>query len=353
MTAFSPARPGASAWRIVAFASAAGWLGCESLVGIHDSQFVASSLPEQVVAASDSSGELRMQPVGSGASTDPDEGQSVNLGLEGSPGPGTSLPLDESTGPATGGAVVESTRPAPADAGSATVDPPDPPALPDAGSCLPVARPPARAGTAFLFSAGPNGGNPAAQGRCAFPSSALPLSGFYGAVEPRLMQGAALCGACLQATRGGKSVEVTIIDVIEPNPLAHGNTLSLDAAARSALGAPNQNPDVEFSFVPCAGVDTIRLQFANPGDASVLILGHRNALRSVRLVTPAASVELERQVYNFWEPPAGFSAGGNPVSLVLTDVAGNVLTLRDLAVTRALVDTGQQFPLPGCPATSE
>jgi hypothetical protein len=152
----------------------------------------------------------------------------------------------------------------------------------------------------------------------------------------------------MRLTSGTQSIEVTVIDVIEPNPLAHGHTLSIDPAAKRTLTSTDQNLDVQFSFVPCTVVDSIQLEFAGADDPSVLVLGHRNPLRSVKLSTPGVSVNLERQSYNYWTPPPGFSSSGNVVSLTLVDSAGAELTVPNIVLGVDPIDTGQQFPFPEC-----
>ncbi len=326
---------------------------CEGLVGIHDSRSLSevnrdmSSSGGAPPGADGVTGLPSISSADDGEGLDPSEvalnspeDVSENASPSGTPAPDPSGATDAMAPP----------NEVPSDAGS---DPPPeitpPPVEP---TCTPQPPDPrVLEGTVFLFTAGPNGGNPNGLGSCGFPNSALPRAPrFYGAVEPALMKGpASLCGACMRAALGARSVEVTIIDVIEPNPLAKGRTISIDADARKLLADTGQNLDVQFSFVPCGAPDTIRLKFAGPGNPSVLVLGHRNLLRSVRLSTPAAAVDLVRRSYNYWEPPPGFATNGGPVSLTLTDEINQELAVPNLALSPALVDTGVQFPIPGCP----
>jgi hypothetical protein len=208
---------------------------------------------------------------------------------------------------------------------------------------------PAMMGTVYQFSAGPNN-TKAGSGKCGFPNAKLSTTGrYYGSVDVDIYAAAARCGVCVQATFGGQSVEVEIIDFISKNTAAHGATLAMDAAAIKALSGTTQNIDVQFSFVPCTDPGTIQARFNSTGDASVLILGARNQLASVRMVSPGvASVNLTRSDFNVWQPPMTNGFGGS-VTLTLTDIYGNVLELPDLAVTANFVDSGKQFPAPSCP----
>jgi hypothetical protein len=206
-------------------------------------------------------------------------------------------------------------------------------------------------GTVYQFTAGPNT-TKAGMGVCSFPNSILPTAGhFYGAVEGALLGTAERCGVCMRVQLGQRSVEVTIIDVIQPLPSAHGFTLAIDAAASSVLSAPGLNLDVQFAFVPCTDPGNIQVAFSSATDPSVLVLGHRNQLASIRIATGNASTTpLTRQVYNVWRPPGGFMGSGGVVTLELTDILGNTVILPNLAVSTSFADTGGQFPLPQCPA---
>jgi hypothetical protein len=204
-------------------------------------------------------------------------------------------------------------------------------------------------GTAYQFSAGPNN-TKTGSGKCGFPNAKLSTAGrYYGSVDADVYAAAARCGVCMQATFGGQSVEVEIIDFISKNPNAHGATLAMDVAAIKALSGTIQNIDVQFSFVPCTDPGTIQARFNSTGDASVLILGARNQLQSVRMASSGvASTSLTRSDVNIWQPPNTNGFGGS-VTLTLTDIYGNVLELPDLAVTANFVDSGKQFPAPSCP----
>jgi hypothetical protein len=328
---------------------------CESLVGIHDARVLGEGGASAVgTGAGGGAGARPSMQTGEEAGRGTTD-TSDTSGLYGSIGPDASVPPVEGS-PADHDAGRIGARDGLPDAGGlppsesqGSTVPPDDGAEPG-GSLACEPAPPSRAGTAFLFTAGPNGGNAAGAGSCAFPNSELPgAPRFYGAVEPALMDTpASLCGACLRLEYGAASVEVTVIDVIEPNPLAHGHTLSVDAEARRSLSRADQNLDVLFSVVPCTAADTIRLQFANAGDPSVLVLDHRNPLASVTLSTPGVAVPLVRQDYNFWTPPRGFSQNGDLVSLTLADTAGNELSVPNVRVGTAIVDTGVQFSALGC-----
>ena len=246
--------------------------------------------------------------------------------------------------PGQGGAAV----PPPSDAGGS----PDPTtnagdaAAGEAAVCPVI---PAMMGTVYQFSAGPNN-TKAGSGKCGFPNAKLSTTGrYYGSVDVDIYAAAARCGVCVQATAGGQSVEVEIIDFISKNPTAHGATLAMDAAAIKILSGTTQNIDVQFAFVPCTDPGTIQARFNSTGDASVLILGARNQLASVRMASPGvASVNLTRSDFNVWQPPMTNGFGGS-VTLTLTDIYGNALELPDLAVTANFVDSGKQFPAPSCP----
>lgn len=351
--------------------------GCESIVGIHASRDVPESGAAPSLGGIDDPAPVD-SPAGEPPGTDADPGNVNESGLS-SEGPVPLRPPSSDPGGtlpgASGGGGAGSTvppgegtpgpdAPPPSDAGSEPEPDDGPPEEPgeepseppgeEPEVCEPAEPPPPPVlqGTAFVFSAGPNSGAPDAVGLCSFPNAELPdAPQFYGAVERELMSGpAALCGACLRARLGSSSVDITIIDVIEANPLARGATLAMDVGALRALSEGGGNLDVQFSFVPCEGAGTIRVTFAGANDPSVSFIGHRHPLSAVRLETSSgASVALTRQEYNYWTPPPGFSHGGGPISLVVDDDRGNRLVLPELEVGSD-IDTGRQFPLPavGC-----
>lgn len=202
---------------------------------------------------------------------------------------------------------------------------------------------PVMAGTVFLFSAGPNSAS-MGMGMCSFPNGSLATAGhWYGAVNLKLYASAAACGVCVKATYGGQSVELTIVDASD------SSTLTMDPGALKALSGSTQNIQVQFSFVPCSDPGTIRVLFTSNSDASAVIVGHRNQLKSVRMAPAGGtSVELTRTSYNVWRPPVtnGFGA---TVTLTLTDIYQNTIELTGLAVKHETFDTGMQLPAPICP----
>lgn len=334
-------------------------LGCESIVGIHPSRELAGAGPLPSLGGGEP-----LPPSDRPSNTLPGSGAGTGaLGESGLPSdgpvllqpPGVDDPADDSSGesdPVVDAGMTPGDESAtPVDAGKTPVEdgPGDEP-----DRCEPVVAPaPTLEGTVFVFSAGPNSGSADAVGLCSFPNDELPRAPrFYGAVERELMSGpAALCGACLRASHRANTVDITIIDVIESNPLARGATLAMDVGAMRALSEAGGNLDVRFAVVPCEDVGTIVVEFVSASDPSVSFIGHRNALSAVRLVTSSgATVGLTRQEYNYWTPPAGFSHGGGLVSLILEDDLGNELVLSDLEVG-ADIDTGRQFPppAPACP----
>ena len=199
-------------------------------------------------------------------------------------------------------------------------------------------------GTAFLFTAGPNGGTPGATGMCGFQNAQLPKDLMYGAIDSKLFGIAAHCGGCLRVNSGATNVEVEIIDIIQPLSDAHGYTISVDSLAMAKLAPSGGNPDVQFSFVPCSFSGNIQLAFRGSLDPSVTVMNHVNQLKSIQLTTPSVSVSFTRQDYNLWTPPTSFKFGGGAVNLDLTDIFDNVVHLPNLTVSTALKDSGKQFP---------
>jgi len=229
---------------------------------------------------------------------------------------------------------------------AATLDAsPDQAAGPMCGADPSVAVP--LSGTAFRFGSGPGSGAPGAKGMCGFLNSQLPGGMYYGAVETALYSTAARCGACMRVRTGSVSVEVQVIDVLQPLSGAHGATISVDPSAQMMLSPAGGNPDVQFSFVPCSVTGNIQIAFLGTLNPSVVVMNHRNQLQAVQLITATMTLNLSRQAYNAWTPPPGFIFGGGTVSLMLTDTFGNSVRVANVAVTTAQTDTGQQFPL--CP----
>lgn len=212
------------------------------------------------------------------------------------------------------------------------------------------ATPPTMTGTAYAYLGGPNNGDLTGMANCAYPNGRLPTGVFFAGVETSLFAMAARCGVCMLVDSGLAKAEVQIIDQVQPLTSSHGLTIAIDKTPFMMLAAGAEQTDVTFSFIPCSKAGNIQVKFRSPQDPAAVLMGHRTELKSVRLTTPATAVNLRRSEGNEWEPPVEFTFSGGAVSLILTDIHDQSLTLPSTVVSSTLVDTGVQFPLPTtCP----
>ena len=318
-------------WTMLCAAMAAA-PGCEKILGIHGSHLADAGTGARV----DSGGVVdRAEGGGSGggAGTGGSAG-GAGTGVVGGSGGGAGTGGSAGdAGTAGGGGSPIDAR----DASGGTDGPPLPPACP--------AHPVQRA-TAYQLATGPNGGG--GQGRCSFPSDALPTARHYAAVDPELYDTAVACGVCLlvQNLAATRSFEVQVIEEIQLQPDAVDHAISVDPDVRAALDPSGGNPEVRIRQVPCTTTPSIRIAFKEAGFPAVIVLDHRSRVINVELRGAGAAdwTALSRQDYNYWIPPGGFNLHASSASVRLTDEANHQVTTGDLPITVTFQNTGQQFP---------
>ena len=166
---------------------------------------------------------------------------------------------------------------------------------------------------------------------CGYPTDSLPK--YYGAINDAQYATADVCGACVEITSGGKTLEVEIVDECplvgnETWCYAGSNHIDLNPAAFEYFSPKVTGVfEMTWKFVPCS----------SPGDLSytikagssiywtgILIRNHPVPLASVEVAGPDGVFQaLTQQEYNYWLLETGFGTG--PYTLRVIDTSGAVL----------------------------
>jgi expansin (peptidoglycan-binding protein) len=165
---------------------------------------------------------------------------------------------------------------------------------------------------------------------------------------------AAMCGGCVEVTRGstGAKVTATIVDQcpIATNPLCTAGHLDLSVAAYTQLADQNSeghlgdgvDNTISWKYVPCpVGSNTVRLKLKEPDNIfwnQLLVEGARYSISAVSV----NGINLTQTDYNYWG-----DMGQAPFNIKITDVHGSVITLTLPSRQSGDIDTGVQFPVCG------
>jgi|GEM_PF-1036332 len=187
---------------------------------------------------------------------------------------------------------------------------------------------------------------------CHWETSTLPQH--YGAMNEYDWNNSAVCGACVEVTNTQNNSKLTV-QIVDQCPY-QGNEkwcfqgshhIDLNGAAYGALGA-NNNPAVNWKFVPCSPMGNIKYYFDSSSQQYYLAVSpqnYKNPIAKVEVKKAGAYVALTRSTYNMFE--ASMGAGTGDLTFRLTDIYNHVLT-DTVAMTPGKTVTGNvQFP--ACP----
>jgi len=184
---------------------------------------------------------------------------------------------------------------------------------------------------------------------CGYVPSEVPR--FYAAVDSKVFDGSAACGACVIIETPAATVEARIVDLgPSPSP-ANPTAVAVSRAAIRVLapdGSTLVTQGVDWHFAPCAlsspGM-TFKIQKgSNASYAGVLIENHRYRLTKVEYKVRATYYALSRSTYNYWIAPEGMGTG--PFTLRMTDELGQTVEQTGIPLTPEAVFKGQaQFPV--------
>jgi expansin (peptidoglycan-binding protein) len=153
----------------------------------------------------------------------------------------------------------------------------------------------------------------------------------FVAINTTNYRGSAACGACVEISYQGRTVNATVVDEcpIASNPTCTAGHLDLSRGAWNALtnnAGGTEISGVNWRFAPCGGTGNVTIELKEPGNAywnQFLVRGHRFPIAKAEVeLTPGTWVQAARTQYNFFEPPEG-AMGTYRVRI--TDVNGAVI----------------------------
>jgi expansin (peptidoglycan-binding protein) len=187
---------------------------------------------------------------------------------------------------------------------------------------------------------------------CHWPTSTLPQH--YGAMNEFDWNGAGVCGACVEITNTQNNSKITV-QIVDQCP-RQGNEqwcyegshhIDLNQAAYSALGA-NNNPSVNWKYVPCSPMGNIKYYFDEGSQQYYLAvspLNYKNPLAKVEVKKGGVFTALTRSTWNMFELTMG--AGTGELTFRLTDIYNHVVIDTVTLSPGQTVDGSAQFA--ACP----
>ena len=177
----------------------------------------------------------------------------------------------------------------------------------------------------------------------------------FGAMNLGEYNGAAACGACVQLTRGGTNVTVTVADSCNPAINNNGTCttghidLSRSAFQQLTGASTGDINGISWRFVPCDNVDNVQFLLKKPDDVywnQFLVVNHRYPIvKAEVLMEDGRWVEARRELYNYWLPPEGDGGTGGDMGkyrVRVTDVNGGIIE-EQLALVAGLQGGSGQF----------
>jgi len=173
---------------------------------------------------------------------------------------------------------------------------------------------------------------------CSYPSP--PANGLFVALPPAEYDSAAACGGYLTVTGPDGSVTVQVIDQCPDCATGHIDLSEPAFADIAPLSAGLVN--VRFQSLtdpPLPGPITLEVKAgSNPYWLALLAGNTGNPLASVQVETASGGwISLVRASYNYWLATSGEGAG--PFTVRLTDIEGNQVTLRNVALDPGAVQS--------------
>lgn len=171
-------------------------------------------------------------------------------------------------------------------------------------------------------------GNGDAVGNIAAPT-------MFGAMNTTNFRGASACGACVEMSYQGRTVNITIADECpqSSNPTCTAGHIDLSRAAWNALtnnAGGTEISGVNWRVVPCNTTGDVQFLLKKPDDAywnEFLVVNHRYPVAKAEVLMPDGRwLQANRQSYNYFRPPEGMDGGDMGTYKVrVTDINGGVI----------------------------
>jgi expansin len=160
----------------------------------------------------------------------------------------------------------------------------------------------------------------------------------FGAMNLSEYAGSNACGACVELSRNGQNVTITVADSCNPainnNGTCTNGHIDLSRAAFQQLTGQSTGDinGISWRFVPCAGVDKVQFQLKKPADEywnQFLVVNHRYPIVKAEVLMEGNRwVEARREDYNYWLPPEGDGGMGGDMGTYrvrVTDINGAIV----------------------------
>jgi expansin (peptidoglycan-binding protein) len=181
---------------------------------------------------------------------------------------------------------------------------------------------------------------------------------YFGAMNTSDYETAAVCGACVEVTRGdqNKKVVITIVDEcpISTNNKCTSGHIDLSQEAFKQLGDVGEGylgsgksgskGQISWKYVPCPDGETVHFTLKKPSDVywnQVRVSGNRYEIAKLEVSVNGTWVNATREVHNYWTPPEG-KMGMAPYRVRATDINGAVIEA-PLKLSGDEQDSGLQF----------
>ena len=161
---------------------------------------------------------------------------------------------------------------------------------------------------------------------------------YFAALNTADYAGAANCGACVEVTRGNRSVVATVVDQcpIGSNSKCVKGHIDLSVAAFTQLGTQREgyigrranNDNIIWKFVSCPTRGNVTFRLKEPSNRywnMVIVENHKYPVARVEVNVNGRWLNASRQSFNFWLPPNG-SFGTMPTQVRATDINGSTVT---------------------------
>jgi hypothetical protein len=280
-------------------------LGCDQIVGIHDTK--VSSEPETEPPAGNKDGAAEQR---TDARSNADSGADRANRADGAASDGLARDggLSDGASPAgtlDGGTDVNTQS----DAASPDVTPPDAPPPP-----CPTATATAQLDT-FTVTA---------SGNCSFPKESLPV--YAASVDSELYGDSQACGACIELASALGKVVAQVVEHTPVQPNAKGNKISLNRAAMDLVAPGQSTATSTWRWVPCPLTGPITAALKDESSAfgwEIIVQNHVNRVTKLEFHSgDLVWTEVKRETYNYFHKDP---AKGLPQQLRLTDASGNVV----------------------------
>jgi expansin (peptidoglycan-binding protein) len=172
---------------------------------------------------------------------------------------------------------------------------------------------------------------------------------YYGAMNEEDFRGSAACGACVNLTYKGKSLDIEIIDLCPYQgneqwcgPGGHHIDLSPDAFAYFLDKNQGVLSVITWKYAQCKVTGGLTYTWKSDSSeywAELLIGNYPYEITKVEYQTNGGWASLTRTTYGYFQSPSGMGAA--PYTIRITDINGSVVT-----DTNVPLDAGKTYQGP-------